>query len=86
MLSSRGMDPASKFHIGTSGYSFPDWVGPFYPPGTRRQELFAQYVRQFRTVELNYTFYRMQGQELVLTVTVRDGQPAQPANHYPILS
>jgi hypothetical protein len=32
------MDPASKFRIGTSGYSFDDWVGPFYPPGTRRQE------------------------------------------------
>jgi len=30
------MDPASKLRIGTSGYSFPDWVGPFYPPGTRR--------------------------------------------------
>ena len=27
------MDPASIFRIGTSGYSFPDWVGPFYPPG-----------------------------------------------------
>jgi len=53
------MEPASKLRIGTSGYSFPDWVGPFYPPGTRRQEMFAQYVRQFRTVELNYTFYRM---------------------------
>jgi len=53
------MDPASIFRIGTSGYSFPDWVGPFYPPGTRRQEMFAQYVRQFHTVELNYTFYRM---------------------------
>jgi len=35
MLSSRSMDPASIFRIGTSGYSFPDWVGPFYPPGTR---------------------------------------------------
>ena len=53
------MEPASKFRIGTSGYSFDDWVGPFYPPGTRRQEMFAQYLRQFRTVELNYTFYRM---------------------------
>ena len=59
MLSSRGMDPASKFHVGTSGYSFPDWVGVFYPPGTRRQEMFAYYMRQFRTVELNYTFYRL---------------------------
>jgi uncharacterized protein YecE (DUF72 family) len=45
MLSSRGMDPASKLRIGTSGYSFPDWVGPFYPPGTRRQEMFAQRKR-----------------------------------------
>ena len=53
------MDPTPIFRIGTSGYSFPDWVGPFYPPGTRRQEMFAQYVWQFRTVELNYTFYRM---------------------------
>jgi uncharacterized protein YecE (DUF72 family) len=47
------MESEAIFRIGTNGYSFPDWVGPFYPPGTRRQEMFAQYVRQFRTVELN---------------------------------
>jgi len=39
------MDTDSKFLVGTSGYSFRDWVGNFYPPGTRRQEMFAQYVR-----------------------------------------
>ena len=53
------MNLGAKCLVSTSGYSFPDWVGPFYPPDTRRQEMFAQYVRQFRTVELNYTFYRM---------------------------
>lgn len=44
--------------IGTSGYSYPDWVGPFYPPGTRPQAMLAQYARHFPLVELNYTFYR----------------------------
>ena len=53
------MDTGSKFLVGTSGYSFRDWVGNFYPPGTKSKDMFAQYVQQFRTVELNYTFYRM---------------------------
>jgi uncharacterized protein YecE (DUF72 family) len=44
--------------IGTSGYSYPDWVGSFYPPGTRPRQLLAYYCRQFPLVELNYTFYR----------------------------
>ena len=44
--------------IGTSGYSYPDWVGTFYPPGTSSQGMFDYYVHQFPLVELNYTFYR----------------------------
>lgn len=48
-----------KFIVGTSGYSFDDWVGGFYPAGTRRGEMFGHYIRHFRTVELNYTYYRM---------------------------
>jgi uncharacterized protein YecE (DUF72 family) len=50
---------ASKYIVGTSGYSFADWVGPFYPPGTRSGEMFALYARRFAAVELNFTFYRM---------------------------
>ncbi|MFP4354183.1 MAG: DUF72 domain-containing protein [Phycisphaerae bacterium] len=49
----------SRFRIGTSGWSFLDWVGPFYPPGTTKREMFASYVQAFRTVEVNYTYYRM---------------------------
>ena len=48
-----------KYIVGTSGYSFGDWVGTFYPPGTRTAEMFDLYVRRLRTVEVNYTFYRM---------------------------
>lgn len=44
--------------IGTCGYSYPDWVGDFYPRGTSAQGMFTHYVRQFPIVELNYTFYR----------------------------
>jgi len=50
---------ADKFVIGTSGYSFSDWVGPFYPPGTRSGEMLAEYAKHFATVELNFTYYRM---------------------------
>ncbi|MFW6145811.1 MAG: DUF72 domain-containing protein [Planctomycetota bacterium] len=48
-----------EFHIGTSGYSFADWVGPFYPPDLPKNRQFAYYAEQFSTVELNFTYYRM---------------------------
>jgi uncharacterized protein YecE (DUF72 family) len=44
--------------IGTSGYSYPDWVGCFYPPGTSTGRMLRYYFRQFPLVELNFTFYR----------------------------
>lgn len=44
--------------IGTSGYSYPDWVGEFYPPGTRSNKMLPYYSRVFPLVELNFTFYR----------------------------
>ena len=45
--------------IGTSGYSFPDWVGPFYPSGIDRSRMLDYYARQFTTVEVNTTYYRI---------------------------
>jgi uncharacterized protein YecE (DUF72 family) len=47
------------FVIGTSGFSFADWVGPFYPPGTGNKDMLRLYAQHFRGVELNYTFYAM---------------------------
>jgi uncharacterized protein YecE (DUF72 family) len=44
--------------VGTSGYSYPDWVGSFYPPKTRPHQMLGHYCRYFPTVELNFTFYR----------------------------
>jgi uncharacterized protein YecE (DUF72 family) len=44
--------------IGTAGYSYTDWVGKFYPEGTRSNKMLAYYSRHFPLVELNFTFYR----------------------------
>jgi len=52
-------DRKSKFIVGTSGYSFPDWVGTFYAPNTRSVDMFDCYVQRFSTVELNFTYYRV---------------------------
>jgi uncharacterized protein YecE (DUF72 family) len=43
--------------IGTSGYSFPDWVGNYYPESAAREKMFDHYVRDFDTVEINSTYY-----------------------------
>ncbi|TMQ62144.1 MAG: DUF72 domain-containing protein [Candidatus Eisenbacteria bacterium] len=45
--------------LGTSGYSYPDWDGVFYPPGLARAKQLDFYVRQFKTVEVNSTYYRI---------------------------
>jgi uncharacterized protein YecE (DUF72 family) len=45
--------------IGTSGYSYPDWVGGFYPPGTPASRMLPYYATHFPLVELNFTYYRL---------------------------
>jgi uncharacterized protein YecE (DUF72 family) len=45
--------------IGTSGYSFADWVGPFYPRGTEKGKMLDYYRGFFSTVEVNSTYYRI---------------------------
>jgi uncharacterized protein YecE (DUF72 family) len=45
--------------IGTSGYSFDDWEGPFYPRGTPKGKRLDYYVTQFPCVEINSTYYRI---------------------------
>ena len=46
-------------HIGTSGYSYDDWVGPFYPLGLAKSRFLDHYAKHFGCVEVNYTYYRM---------------------------
>jgi uncharacterized protein YecE (DUF72 family) len=43
--------------IGTQGWSYPAWIGPFYPPGSRAADLLDLYARAFPSVEVDATFY-----------------------------
>jgi uncharacterized protein YecE (DUF72 family) len=48
-----------KVHIGTSGWHYAHWRGPFYPSDLRSNQMLRWYVEQFDTVEINNSFYRL---------------------------
>jgi uncharacterized protein YecE (DUF72 family) len=48
-----------NLYVGTSGYSYKPWKGPFYPKDLPDKQMLRYYGEQFRTVEINYTFNRM---------------------------
>jgi uncharacterized protein YecE (DUF72 family) len=48
-----------RFRIGTSGFHYEHWKGIFYPEDLPKSRWFSHYVRNFDTVELNNTFYRL---------------------------
>ncbi len=50
-----------RVFVGTSGYSFEDWIGPFYPPGIQRNRMLDEYVGHFGVVEINSSYYRIPG-------------------------
>lgn len=45
-------------HVGTSGWSYDHWHGVLYPHGIPARERLSYYVPQYRTVELNSSYYR----------------------------
>lgn len=48
-----------KFFVGTSGYSYKEWKGTFYPEKLPAKEMLSYYGQRFSTVEMNNTFYKM---------------------------
>jgi len=49
----------SEILIGTSGYSYNEWVGCVYPEGTKQKDFLSCYSAMFPTVELNFSYYTM---------------------------
>lgn len=45
--------------VGTSGFSYPDWRGSFYPPELKKEEMFDFYRKHFSLVELDFSYYQM---------------------------
>ena len=46
-------------YIGTSGFSYDDWVGPYYPLNLSKNDWLTFYAKEFDALEINYTYYRM---------------------------
>ncbi|HTQ43715.1 MAG TPA: DUF72 domain-containing protein [Polyangiaceae bacterium] len=51
--------------VGTSGYSYKEWKGPFYPKDLAAGRFLPYYAERLPTVEINNTFYRMPTAKLV---------------------
>jgi len=54
-----------KIRIGTSGWHYRHWKGPFYPLKIRDSEMLPFYLNRFDTVEINNTFYRLPNKNAV---------------------
>ena len=48
-----------NLNVGTSGYSYKEWKGSFYPEKIPAKEMLRFYSERLSTVEINATFYRM---------------------------
>lgn len=54
-----GQMESGRIFIGTSGYSYRDWIGPFYPSGLRQEDMLAYYAQEFAFNEINFSYYRL---------------------------
>lgn len=55
-----------RVYVGTSGYSYPQWKGTFYPEDLPASKMLGYYATQLPTVEINNSFYRMPTPKTVL--------------------
>lgn len=54
-----------KLHVGTSGYSYKEWKGHFYPEDLSEKEFLKYYGTKLNAVEINNTFYRLPKESVV---------------------
>lgn len=54
-----------RVRVGTSGFSYKEWVGHFYPERTKPKDMLPRYAARLPTVEINNTFYRMPRKEVL---------------------
>ena len=58
-------------YVGTCGFAYKDWVGPFYAPKTKPLEMLAHYARAFRAVEIDSTYYAVPSARSVGSMVAR---------------
>src|SRR5437879_11211372 len=57
---------AGQLLVGTSGYSYKQWKGSFYPEKLPDREMLTSYAKRFSTVEINHRVYRMPTENVLL--------------------
>jgi uncharacterized protein YecE (DUF72 family) len=58
-------------YVGTCGFAYKDWVGPFYAPKTKPAEMLAAYARRFRAVEIDSSYYGVPKPHAVASMAAR---------------
>src|SRR5690606_6332019 len=56
---------AMQLYCGTSGFSYKEWKGRFYPAGLAAADMLTHYASRLPTVEINNTFYRLPQRSLL---------------------
>jgi uncharacterized protein YecE (DUF72 family) len=51
--------------VGTSGWSYKEWKGSFYPPKLPAEDMLRYYAERFPTVEVNNSFYRIPSERVL---------------------
>lgn len=62
--------------LGTSGFSFPDWLGTVYPRSLPKSEMLFYYENHlgFDTVEVNFTYYSLPGLKTIISFDKKTGE------------
>jgi uncharacterized protein YecE (DUF72 family) len=58
---------AGTLYLGTSGFAYPEWKGPFYPEKLKDADMLPFYATRFPSVEINYTFRRFPTEKIMRT-------------------
>lgn len=61
-------------YLGTSGFSYDDWVGNFYPLGMPKREWLGYYAREFNACEVNSTYYALPKSSSLKTMAEKTGE------------
>lgn len=54
-----------KVYMGCAKWGRPEWVGKIYPLKTKEKIFLAEYVKQYNSIELNATHYKVYGEEMI---------------------
>ena len=62
-----------KVFVGVSGFSYPSWIGRFYPEGLKSEEFLGYYSKHLGSVEINSSFYAAPGTAMIKGWSAKTG-------------